>query len=454
MRRRTTVVLVGGAVAAALALGGLFGGVLGEHRLAGPSAVAAPRVELESALSGFARGRGTAATVATLETELRAHPRDADRLASLGLAYQLRWRETGDPTFLPLSERALSRALALRPHDASVTLGLGNLALIRHDFRRALRLGHAARRLAPAAARPYGVLGDALLELGRYDEAFAAFDRMTALKPDVGLVRPRRVRARADGRPRRGRLGDAPRPRRGGRGPRADRVDARRAGEARAGLRQGGPRGTTRACGAHRLPRLRAGARAARPRGGRPRRARTGDGDRAPRRDRRPAPAARRAARGSPRPPRPHRGRPWTAAARCRDRASPPRERPARRPRGRGAPRRSRDRAAPHGGARTARPCRAAVHPWRRRPRLGARACGQLRRGRPLARPRAPARHPRRAPLLPPRLRGRVRRRPGGDARLVSPGAPARPELLRAMGAGRGTPRDDEPISGGREGPA
>ena len=185
MRRRTTVVLVGGAVAAALALGGLFGGVLGEHRLAGPSAAAAPRVELETALSGFARGRGTAATVATLETELRAHPRDADRLASLGLAYQLRWRETGDPTFLPLSERALSRALALRPRDASVTLGLGNLALIRHDFRRALRLGHAARRLAPAAARPYGVVGDALLELGRYDEAFAAFDRMTALKPTL-----------------------------------------------------------------------------------------------------------------------------------------------------------------------------------------------------------------------------------------------------------------------------
>jgi tetratricopeptide (TPR) repeat protein len=185
MRRRTTVVLVGGAVAAALALGGLFGGVLGEHHPAGPSVAAAPRVELETTLSGFVRGRGTAATVATLETELRAHPHDADRLASLGLAYQLRWRETGDPTFLPLSERALSRALARRPRDASVTLGLGNLALIRHDFRRALRLGHAARRLAPAAARPYGVVGDALLELGRYDEAFAAFDRMTALKPTL-----------------------------------------------------------------------------------------------------------------------------------------------------------------------------------------------------------------------------------------------------------------------------
>ena len=89
-------------------------------------------------------------------------------LAALGLAYQLRWRETGDPSFLPLSERALRRALSLRRTSPDATLGLGNLALIRHDFRRALVLGREARRLAPFAGRPYGVVGDALLELGRY----------------------------------------------------------------------------------------------------------------------------------------------------------------------------------------------------------------------------------------------------------------------------------------------
>src|SRR5262245_28599543 len=183
--KRTAALLVGGAVAVALALGSLFAGVLTEPRPAGATATAAPRLDVETALSGFGRGGGTAAMIGSLEAEIRTAPRDPDRLGVLGLAYQVRWRETGDPTFLPLSERALRRALAARPHDATATLGLGHLALIRHDFRRALALGRAARKLAPYASRPYGVVGDALVELGRYREAFSAFERMVALKPTL-----------------------------------------------------------------------------------------------------------------------------------------------------------------------------------------------------------------------------------------------------------------------------
>lgn len=183
--RRATILLVGGAAALAVAFGSLFGGVFTESRPAGATTGSAPRIELENALSGFGRGGGTAATVAKLEVELRSAPRDPDRLGSLGLAYQLRWRETGDPTYLPLSEKALKKAAASRPSDPNVALGLGNLALIRHDFRGALAHGRRAQMLAPGASRPFGVIGDALLELGRYHEAFAAFDRMVAVKPTL-----------------------------------------------------------------------------------------------------------------------------------------------------------------------------------------------------------------------------------------------------------------------------
>ena len=34
-------------------------------------------------------------------------------------------------------------------------------------------------------ARGYGLVGDALLELGRYEQAFSAFDRQVALKPSL-----------------------------------------------------------------------------------------------------------------------------------------------------------------------------------------------------------------------------------------------------------------------------
>ena len=178
---RTTALLVAAAAAAVLGAGSLFGGVLGELRPEAAPASASPRLELDAALPLG----GTAVAVRRLERAVRVDPRDAGRLGELGLAYQLRWRETGDPSFLPLSERALRRALRTRPRDAAATLGLGNLALIRHDFRGALALGREARLRAPFAGRPYGVVGDALIELGRYPQAFAEFDRMAAVKPSL-----------------------------------------------------------------------------------------------------------------------------------------------------------------------------------------------------------------------------------------------------------------------------
>ncbi len=183
MTRRTKL-LVGGAVSIALVAGALFGGVLAESPSAGPTAVESPSAVSESALSGIAAG-GTQGTVSRLEAALKQAPNDPTALSTLGLAYQLRWRETGDAGYLPRSEAALRRALAAAPRNPSATLGLGNLALIRHEFRQALVLGREARRLAPYASRPLGVVGDAQIELGRYRAAFATFERMVALKPNL-----------------------------------------------------------------------------------------------------------------------------------------------------------------------------------------------------------------------------------------------------------------------------
>ena len=182
MRRRTTL-LVGSAVALALALGGLVGGVLAESRSSTTSSAA--QVSLaDRALAGEAGGVGASA-LASLEAQVRAEPRDARLLTQLGFAYQLRWRETSDPSFLPRSEAALRRAVRFGVEDADATLGLGSLALIQHEFRAALRYGRQAQKLLPGSSRPFGVIGDALVELGRYDDAFAAFERMVTLRPSL-----------------------------------------------------------------------------------------------------------------------------------------------------------------------------------------------------------------------------------------------------------------------------
>ena len=123
--------------------------------------------------------------MARLQAQLRTDPRDAHGLALLGLAYEQRARETGDPAYYTKADGVLHRALALKPHDLLATSGLGSLALSRHRFKEALALGRKALRISPTTAVTYGIVGDADVELGRYAAAFHAFDTMARLKPGL-----------------------------------------------------------------------------------------------------------------------------------------------------------------------------------------------------------------------------------------------------------------------------
>jgi tetratricopeptide (TPR) repeat protein len=106
-------------------------------------------------------------------------------LTVLGLAYQQRARETGDPAFYRLSGQALRRAGAAQGPLALVIQGEASLANSRHRFVKGLRLAREAVRFDPVNGAGYGALGDALLNLGRYREAFKVYDRMALLSPGV-----------------------------------------------------------------------------------------------------------------------------------------------------------------------------------------------------------------------------------------------------------------------------
>ena len=120
-----------------------------------------------------------------LQTRLAAVPRDWSSWASLGALYVQTARRTGDPSFYPKAQGALERSLALQPGNAGASIGLSSLAAARHDFTGALRWGRQAVAAAPHNASAYGVEGDALVELGRYSEAFATFQRMIDIRPDL-----------------------------------------------------------------------------------------------------------------------------------------------------------------------------------------------------------------------------------------------------------------------------
>jgi len=182
-RRRLEVA----AAAAVLAAGALLlGGVLRKPAAASSASALPPtRAAGESLQTGLSGGGDTVGLIERLQSVLRAAPQDASSLDLLGLAYQQRARETGDAAYYTKSEGVLKRALALRPNDLLATSGLGSLALSRHRFRDALVLGSRARSISPTTARNYGVIGDALVELGHYPEAFRAFDRFAELRPGL-----------------------------------------------------------------------------------------------------------------------------------------------------------------------------------------------------------------------------------------------------------------------------
>ena len=142
-------------------------------------------------------GAAAAATVAALllggvltgngapEARALPTPTRVARLDRQGNAFAQRARMTADVAYYTRAEYVYRRALRLAPQDLPATIGFGGLELSRHAFRHALALGRRAVALSPMTAAGYGVLGDALLELGRYRSAFATFDKMVGLKPGV-----------------------------------------------------------------------------------------------------------------------------------------------------------------------------------------------------------------------------------------------------------------------------
>jgi tetratricopeptide (TPR) repeat protein len=129
---------------------------------------------------------GTAGQVAQLQHAVAVRPDDGDLNARLGLAYLQEARETADPSYYPKADALLERARRLEPTNFDAIVGLGSLALSRHDFHGALSLGQQAVRMtngfSPAAK---AIVGDAEIELGRYPAAFRTISELGAERPSL-----------------------------------------------------------------------------------------------------------------------------------------------------------------------------------------------------------------------------------------------------------------------------
>ena len=119
-----------------------------------------------------------------LQKILKQRP-DPDLYYRLGDLYVQKGRQTGDITYFNLGGNSLREALKLQPDLAPAHRHLAFVLYSLHDFAGATSEATRAIQLDSRDSYAYGVLGDARLETGRYEEAAATYAQMIAIKNDL-----------------------------------------------------------------------------------------------------------------------------------------------------------------------------------------------------------------------------------------------------------------------------
>lgn len=119
------------------------------------------------------------------QEQLQRSPENAKAYFGLGDALIRKARESGDASYFNRAEDALKKSLEIVPQNGGAMRHLAFVFYSRHEFEPAAVQARKALALNPRDGDAYGVLGDALLEVGRYDEAEAVYKQMMECKPGL-----------------------------------------------------------------------------------------------------------------------------------------------------------------------------------------------------------------------------------------------------------------------------
>jgi tetratricopeptide (TPR) repeat protein len=143
------------------------------------------RAQIDACAAALAPGvQGSAIDRAVRQAQVRARERahPADALERLGYLYVARARVAHDAGDYKLAEMTADCLASSHPGSAAALLLRGHVLHQQHRFAEAEEMARAlvARR---EVSLDYGLLGDALMEQGRVEEASAAYQKMVDLKP-------------------------------------------------------------------------------------------------------------------------------------------------------------------------------------------------------------------------------------------------------------------------------
>lgn len=126
--------------------------------------------------------------IARYQKLAKERPGDAKPLNLLAKAYLQKVRETTDFSYLERASRLVEGVLASHGGNYEAMRLRSEIDLERHNFSQVAEYSEELTKLAPGDPWNWGTLGDASMELGQYERAAAAYQKMVTLQPGLSSL--------------------------------------------------------------------------------------------------------------------------------------------------------------------------------------------------------------------------------------------------------------------------
>ncbi len=151
-----------------------------------PAAQETTLLDRNAGLSSLAEWQNTKKAITELQVQVKANPESAKLKLLLIQAFIQEGRVTGNHAYYDAAAfKLVNEVLKKEPKNFEALSSKAIIQASAHQFSNALETTETAIKINPYNANIYGVKCDALTELGRYEEAITAADKMVSIRPDI-----------------------------------------------------------------------------------------------------------------------------------------------------------------------------------------------------------------------------------------------------------------------------
>jgi pentatricopeptide repeat protein len=140
----------------------------------------------EGEMASSSEWLNTKSAMEGLINEINAHPENLKAKLQLALAYVQESRISGEHSYYDKAAlELLSDILKKEPDNVDALSSTATVLLSQHHFSDAVPYAEKAMKINPYGSSVYGIMTDAYVELGKYDEAIKMADKMVSVRPDL-----------------------------------------------------------------------------------------------------------------------------------------------------------------------------------------------------------------------------------------------------------------------------